>query len=70
VHAKGHRDKTLEVAEGITRAVVEMPPASSCAELHRKAQLLCHDRLEQLDEEKAEYDASTDHGRVTGIAFP
>ena len=70
VHEKGHRDKALKAAEEITKTVAEMTPASSRAELDRKVQRLCRDRLQQLDEEQAEYDASTDHGQVTGIAFP
>ncbi len=70
LHEKGHREKALKAAEEITKAVAEMPSASSCAELDRKVQRLCRDRLKQLDEEQAEYDESTDHGQVTGITFP
>jgi predicted secreted Zn-dependent protease len=70
VHEKGHRDKALKAAEEITTAVSEMAPASTCAELDMKVQRLCRERMKQLDEEQAEYDAVTDHGRVVGVAFP
>jgi predicted secreted Zn-dependent protease len=69
-HEKGHRDMAIRAVTELTRAVAELPSAPDCAELDRKVQSLCHDRLNKLDADANEYDAATRHGILQGAFFP
>jgi predicted secreted Zn-dependent protease len=69
-HENGHRDMVVEAATELSRAVAEMPPATTCAELHRRVQSLCHERLNRLDAESKAYDEVTRHGIMQGAFFP
>jgi predicted secreted Zn-dependent protease len=69
-HEYGHRDRVVEAATEITRAVKELPPARTCAELDREVQALSQERMQKLDEEQEEYDAASKHGQKQGAIFP
>ena len=70
LHEKGHRDRAVEAATEITRAVKELPPASTCAELDQEVQALSHERINKMIEDQKEYDAATNHGQKQGAIFP
>jgi predicted secreted Zn-dependent protease len=69
-HENGHRNMVVEAATDLSRAVAELPPAPTCAELDRMVQSLCHERLNKLDAEAKSYDEATRHGIVQGAFFP
>jgi predicted secreted Zn-dependent protease len=69
-HENGHRDMVVKAATEISRAVSEMPPSPTCAELDRLVQSYCHERLNILDAESKVYDETTSHGILQGAFFP
>jgi predicted secreted Zn-dependent protease len=69
-HEQGHRDMVVEAVEDLTRAVALLPAATTCAELDRRIQSLCHERMVKLNDDAKEYDASTLHGAEQGAVFP
>ncbi len=70
MHEEGHRDRAVEAAAELTRAVTELPPVSTCAELDRAVHDLCRARMDKLLEDQKEYDAATSHGAAQGAVFP
>jgi predicted secreted Zn-dependent protease len=69
-HENGHRDMAVEAAAELSRAVADLPPAPTCAELDRAVRSLCHERLNRLNADAKEYDEATRHGTVQGAVFP
>jgi predicted secreted Zn-dependent protease len=70
IHENGHRDRAVEAATEMTRAVKDLPPARTCAQLDREVQTLSHERMKKLIEEQEEYDSTTNHGQTQGAVFP
>jgi predicted secreted Zn-dependent protease len=70
MHEKGHRDKAVAAAVELTRAVAELPPAPTCAELDRAINTLFRTRLDKLIKQQKAYDADTNHGILQGAVFP
>lgn len=70
MHEQGHRDKAVEAATELTRAVAELPPALTCAELDRELDNLFSTRMDKLMKDQEEYDDMTKHGVVQGAVFP
>lgn len=68
-HEVGHRDIVVQEVAELTRAVADMPPAPSCAELDRQVKILCRERMDILDAAEKEYDADTNHGLKQGAIF-
>lgn len=69
-HETGHRDMAVEAAAELSRAVADLPPAPTCAELDHAVRSLCHERLNRLNVDAKEYDEATRHGSVQGAVFP
>ncbi len=69
-HEYGHRDRAVEAATELTRAVAELAPARTCAELDREVNRICRARLNELIADQDEYDAATNHGLSQGVMFP
>jgi predicted secreted Zn-dependent protease len=69
-HETGHRDLAIEAAADLTRAVAELPPAATCAELDRQVQALGRERMNRLKVDEKEYDVATNHGKSQGAVFP
>ncbi len=69
-HENEHVDKVIQAAEELTRAIEEMPAATTCAELDREIRELSKNRLKQLEKEQDGYDAETSHGCTQGALFP
>jgi len=70
VHEKGHRDRAVDAATELTRAIAELPPASTCSDIDRAVHKLCHARMDRLLEDQETYDEVTKHGYTQGAAFP
>jgi len=70
VHENGHRDRAVDAATEITRAVRELPAARTCAKLDEEVQALSQERLKKLTKDQEQYDAVTKHGRTQGAVFP
>ncbi len=70
MHEKGHRDRAVEAATELTRAVAELPPVRTCAELDQVVHSLCRTRLDKLIEDQKDYDTATKHGVLQGAVFP
>ncbi len=68
-HENEHRDLALGAAADLTRTVAELPPVRTCAELDRKINDLCHERMQKLDEDQKAYDETTSHG-FKELSFP
>jgi predicted secreted Zn-dependent protease len=69
-HENGHRDMAVMAAAELTRAVANLPPAPTCAELDQAVKSLCHERLKKLNEDAQSYDEITRHGIAQGAVFP
>jgi len=69
-HENGHRDRAVEAATDLTRAVKELPPVRTCAELDWEVQELSREHMKKLNREQKEYDAVTNHGKTQGAVFP
>ena len=69
-HENRHRDIVVEAAHELSRAVAELPPAPSCAELDRSVNALSRARMAKLIDDQNAYDALTNHGRTEGALFP
>jgi predicted secreted Zn-dependent protease len=69
-HENGHRDMAVEAAAELSRAVADLPPALTCAEIDREVQKLSSARMMKLKEDEKEYDAATNHGYTQGAVFP
>ena len=70
MHEQGHRDKAVEAATELTRAVAELPPALTCAALDRELDKLFSTRMDKLMKDQEEYDDMTKHGVMQGALFP
>ena len=70
VHENGHRDRAVDAAAEITRAVRELPAARTCTKLDEEVQALSQERLKKLTKDQEQYDAVTKHGRTQGAVFP
>ena len=70
VHEKGHRDRAVDAASELTRAITELPPANTCADIDRAVHKYCHARMDRLLKDQETYDAVTRHGYTQGAAFP
>jgi predicted secreted Zn-dependent protease len=70
IHENGHRDMVVKGATELTRAVAQLPPASSCAALDREVNALYSKYMEKLEQDQYEYDKSTNHGTTQGAIFP
>ncbi len=68
-HENGHRDRAVQAVTELSRAVAELPPASSCAEIDRRVLALCSQRMQQLSTAEKQYDADTCHGIKQGAYF-
>jgi predicted secreted Zn-dependent protease len=69
-HENEHVDKVVQAADDITRAVQELPAASTCAELDGEIRQLSKNRMKQLEKDQEGYDAETHHGWTQGALFP
>ena len=69
-HETGHRDMAVEAAAELSRAVADLPPAPTCADLDRMVRSLCHERMRKLNSDAQSYDEITRHGTAQGAAFP
>lgn len=70
IHENGHRDMVVQAATELSRAVAELPPTATCADLDRTVRALGRARMEKLKEDERAYDATTDHGVTQGAIFP
>ncbi len=70
MHEKGHRDRTVEAANELTRAVAALPPARTCGELDREVQTLGLAEKNKLLQDQKDYDDATKHGASQGAVFP
>jgi len=70
LHENGHRDMVVEATADLNRAVADLPPAPTCAELDRRVRTLCRDRMDRLNEDQKRYDTITNHGVTQGALFP
>ncbi len=69
-HENGHRDMAVAAATALSRAVAELPPAESCADLDREVQAMSREQMEKLNADEKGYDISTSHGLTQGAVFP
>jgi predicted secreted Zn-dependent protease len=70
VHEQGHRDMAVEAATEFTRAVAELSPVPTCAELDREVNALGQERMKKLLKDQKNYDKTTNHGTTQGAVFP
>lgn len=70
LHEKGHADMAVQAAAELGRAVSELPPAPSRADLDRAVKTLARDWNAKLSSDQRAYDAATTHGRSQGAVFP
>jgi len=70
IHEKGHRDRAVEAANELTRAVAALPPARTCSELDREVQILGLAQKNKLLQDQKDYDDATKHGASQGAVFP
>jgi predicted secreted Zn-dependent protease len=70
IHERGHRDLAVAAAEELSRAVGELPPARTCADLDKEVQDLGHLKMKSLNEKQKAYDLYTNHGKKQGAVFP
>ena len=69
-HENGHRDMVLEAADELSRAVSDMPPSQTCAQLDREVRILSRTRMNKLNDDERHYDEATNHGATQGAIFP
>jgi predicted secreted Zn-dependent protease len=69
-HENGHRDMVVDAANDLSRAVVQLSPAPTCADLDRNVRALFRKRMEIMNEDQREYDKTTKHGTTQGAVFP
>jgi predicted secreted Zn-dependent protease len=60
----------VSAAAELHREVATLRPAPSCADIDREVKLLCRERMERLNQEQKDYDATTVHGATQGAKFP
>ena len=69
-HQEGHVELALNSARKIERAIMALPPASSCDQLQTSANATGRRLLEQLAADDREYDKRTQQGTLDGLHFP
>ena len=69
-HENGHRDRVLEAAADLSRAVDQLPPSPSCDDLDRNVRELFRARMKLMKEDQRVYDETTKHGATQGALFP
>ncbi|UJJ30061.1 DUF922 domain-containing protein [Halopseudomonas maritima] len=69
-HQEGHVELALNSAREIERAIMALPPASSCDQLQASANATGRRLLEQLAADDREYDKRTQQGTLDGAHFP
>lgn len=69
-HEALHRYQVVEAAAELSRAVSQLPPAATCAELDYAIQCLCNEKIRLLHEDQERYDAVSGHGAAQGAVFP
>ncbi len=70
VHENGHRDLAVTAAAELGRAVSELPPAATCADIDRNIRNLCREYMQKLNDDQKAYDSATVHGTKQGAVFP
>ncbi len=70
LHENGHRDLTIAAVADLSRAVSELPPANTCADVDRSVQALSRQYMKKLNHDQKAYDADTVHGVKQGALFP
>ncbi len=70
MHEKGHRDRAVEAADELTRAVAVLPPARTCDELDREVHSLGLEQRNKLLQDQKDYDETSRHGAGQGAVFP
>jgi len=70
LHERGHRDRAVDAANSLTRAVAGLTPPATCEALEREINSLSRKQLENLVKEQEKYDAVTRHGSTQGAVFP
>jgi predicted secreted Zn-dependent protease len=68
-HENGHRDLAVEAALELARAVAELPPSPTCADVDRGVRALSRVRMSMLNNDEKEYDTETGHGYTQGAVF-
>jgi predicted secreted Zn-dependent protease len=68
-HENGHRDLAVEAATELSRAVAELPPSPTCADVDREVRALSRMRMDMLNDDEKEYDTATNHGYTQGAMF-
>lgn len=70
IHETGHRDLAVKEASQLSRAVSQLHPATTCAELDKAVHDLCRQRINKLKDDQNEYDVVTNHGLTQRAIFP
>jgi len=70
IHENGHRDRVVDAAADLSRAVAQLPPAPTCADLDRNVRALFRMRMAKMNKDQREYDETTKHGATQGAVFP
>ncbi len=70
MHESGHRDRAVDAAAELTKAVAELSPSRTCAELDRYVKALASAEMKKLDYDQKQYDIDTAHGATQGAVFP
>jgi predicted secreted Zn-dependent protease len=69
-HENGHRDRVVDAANDLSRAVAQLPSSSTCADLDRDVRALFRMRMAKMNKDQREYDETTKHGATQGAIFP
>ncbi len=69
MHENGHRDMAVEAAAELSRAVSQMSPPRTCAELDQEVRTLSRTRMNKLNDDERHYDEATNHGATQGAIF-
>lgn len=70
IHENGHRDLVVQAAADLSRAVAQLSPAPTCADLDRNVGALFRMHMKKMNREQREYDETTKHGIAQGAVFP
>ncbi len=68
-HENGHRDLAVEAAAELARAVADLHPSPTCADVDREVRALSRVRMDMLNDNEKEYDTATNHGYTQGAVF-
>ncbi len=70
LHEEGHRNLAVTAAADLTRAISQLTPGATCADVDRSVQALSRQYMKKLNEDQKAYDAATVHGAKQGAVFP